>query len=237
MSIETNFVSKVNEAVRKAYPKPIRAVFKDLVLTGREIIIDDVNRAVPYYGGISSLLSPSTAIILEKRAGKRTNIGLRPQKVEGVDKRQALEVLIPSITRRFMNALHTKLMTMNLEEGDPVPNIYGQLNKREQVYIYIGRSATGGPVDYVYNGDGNATFDEDTNTLTVSGSLVDPREYSKTRTLYIKSEPLYKDQGWDPKHRKYGVPNVYGKSPSFKNDEYILSITNTSEGSVEVIKL
>lgn len=237
MSVETNLVTLINESVRKARPKPVKVIFHDLVLTGETITIDDVNLARRWTGGISSLLAPSTAIILEKRSGVKTNIGLRPQKVEGIDKRQALEVLMPTITRRFMNALHTKLMTMNLEEGDPVPLILGELNKREQVYVYIGRSATGGPVNYVYNGTGDGAYNEDNNVVNVSGSLVDPKEYSKTRTLYLKVTPLYPDQGWDSKTIKFGVPNVFGKSLKFKNDEYLFSITNTKEGAKEVIKL
>jgi len=92
MSVETNLVTLINESVRKARPKPVKVIFHDLVLTGETITIDDVNLARRWTGGVSSLLAPSTAIILEKRSGVKTNIGLRPQKVEGIDKRQALSI-------------------------------------------------------------------------------------------------------------------------------------------------
>ena len=123
---------------------------------------------------------------------------------------------------------------MELEEGDEVPLILGKIKPSEKELIFIGRKATGGPVDYVYDGSGRADYDEESGILVFDGDLLDPRVYAKSKTLYLRAEPIYDDQGWNSEMKIGGIPLVYGPSNKYKIADYQLSIVEEDEAKEAV---
>lgn len=232
MSLQTD----INAAIKTNKGKPITIRAS---AAGANIFIYDVFGARKYPGGQTGSIEPHTDIILDKRAGKKTNISLKQGPLSSLTKgnSRGLEAIVPGITKRFINAAFSKLQQMKLEEEQQVPEIYGHLKKSDKEKIFVGKTSTGGPIDYLYIGNQDTQYDEDNQILTLAGELIDPISYVKKKELYLKLTPLYQDQGFDSKTIIAGVHTIYGKSKSHGINENRIILTEQTNSSALIVEI
>jgi hypothetical protein len=225
-----NLIKDINNAIRSNKNKPI-------TIRASDIFIYDVFGARKYPGGQAGTIEPHTDIILDKRAGKKTNISLKQGPLSSLTKGNArgLEAIIPGIIRKLSIAALNKLKQINIEDGERVPPIFGHLQELDKERLFVGKTSTGGPVDYLYIGNGTTQYDEDEELLSIDGNLVDPISYVKKRDFYLKMMPLYDDQVFDSKLSVGGIPKIYDKSKDHKISENIIILTeDVSEDGIVV---
>lgn len=229
-------LNDINAAIKTNKNRPITV---QASAAGANISIYDVFGARKYPGGQTGSIEPHTDIILDKRAGKKTNISLKQEPLSSLSKgnSRGLEAIIPGITKRFMNTAFSKLQQMKLEEDQQVPEIYGHLKESDKEKIFIGKTSTGGPIDYLYIGNQDTQYDEDTGILTLAGELIDPISYVKKKELYLKLTPLYEDQGFNSKTIIAGVHSIYGKSKSHGINENRIILTEQVDNSAIVVEI
>lgn len=225
-------LKEINNAIRSNKNKPITVRASDTA-------IYDVFGARKYPGGQTGSIEPHTDIILDKRAGKNTNISLKQGPLSSLTKgnTRGLEAIVPGITRRFSILALNKLKQMKLDDGEKVPPIFGHLQELDKERLFVGKTSTGGPVDYVYIGNGSTQYNEDEELLSIDGNLVDPIQYVKKRQFYLRLSPLYDDQGFDSKTLVGGIPKIYGKSVDHKISENIISLTEDVSDDGIVIEI
>jgi len=226
------FLKNINAAIKTNKNRPI-------TVQASAIIIYDVFGARKYPGGQTSSIEPHTDIILDKRAGKKTNISLKQEPLSSLSKgnNRGLEAIIPGITKRFMNTAFSKLQQMSLEEEQQVPEIYGHLKESDKEKIFVGKTSTGGPIDYIYIGSQNTQYDEDTAILTLAGEFIDPISYVEKKEFYLKLTPLYGDQGFNSKTVIGGVHSIYGKSKINGINENRIILTEQVDNSAVVVEI
>jgi hypothetical protein len=227
-----SLIQSINAAIKTNKNRPI-------TIQASAIIIYDVFGARKYPGGQTSSIEPHTDIILDKRAGKKTNISLKQEPLSSLSKGniRGLEAIIPGITKRFMNTAFSKLQQMSLEEEQQVPEIYGHLKESDKEKIFVGKTSTGGPIDYIYIGSQNTQYDEDTAILTLAGEFIDPISYVEKKEFYLKLTPLYGDQGFNSKTVIGGVHSIYGKSKINGINENRIILTEQVDNSEVVVEI
>ena len=227
-----SLIQSINAAIKTNKNRPI-------TIQASAIIIYDVFGARKYPGGQTSSIEPHTDIILDKRAGKKTNISLKQEPLSSLSKgnTRGLEAIIPGITKRFMNTAFSKLQQMSLEEEQQVPEIYGHLKESDKEKIFVGKTSTGGPIDYIYIGSQNTQYDEDTAILTLAGEFIDPISYVEKKEFYLKLTPLYGDQGFNSKTVIGGVHSIYGKSKINGINENRIILTEQVDNSAVVVEI
>lgn len=229
IEVKMLLLKEINNAIRTNKNKPI-------TVKVTSVFIYDVFGARKYPGGQTGSIEPHTDIILDKRAGKKTNISLKQGPLASLSKGNArgLEAIIPGITKKLYSAVFDKLKQMKLEDGQTVPPIFGRLKELDKERLFIGKTSTGGPIDYIYQGNGTTQYNEDEQLLTIEGNLINPVSYVKNREYYLKLMPLYSDQGFDSKTMIGGSPKIFGKSKDHKISENIIILTEdvSSDGVV-----
>lgn len=225
-------INDINTAIKTNKGRPI-------IIRASNILIYDVFGARKYPGGQTGSIESHTDIILDKRTGKNTNISLKEGPLSSLTKGniRGLEAIIPGITRRFMHTAFTKLKQMNIQDDDTVPEVFGKLQESDKEKLFIGKTSTGGPIDYVYIGKETTQYDEEEEILSFDGQLIDPKSYVKKRTFYLKLVPLYDDQGFDSQTMFGGVPKIYGKSKDRKISESTIILTEDISDSAVVVEI
>lgn len=208
---ETGLVDAIKKAIRTNKNRPI-------TVDAGGVKISEVVGARKHTGRQATGSEPYTDVILDLRTKKSINLSLKGQSAPslaggGV---KGLDLLIPGITSKFMNAAYDKLIEMGTKAGDKVPDIYGQIEPRLKKKIVIGNHAMGGPIDYMYIGPMtvSSTYDKEKNILTLNGKLTDAKTFADTHNLYFRLRARREDQRFDPDAKSAGVPKIYGKSPS-----------------------
>lgn len=226
----------INAAIKTNKNRPITV---QASAAGANISIYDVFGARKYPGGQTGSIEPHTDIILDKRAGKKTNISLKQEPLSSLTKgnTRGLEAIIPGITKRFMNTAFSKLQQMSLEEDQQVPEIYGHLKESDKEKIFVGKASTGGPIDYIYIGSQDTQYDEDTETLKLAGEFIDPISYVEKKEFYLKLTPLYGDQGFNSKTVIGGVHSIYGKSKINGINENRIVLSEQVDNSAVVVEI
>ena len=226
----------INSAIKTNKNRPITV---QASASGANILIYDVFGARKYPGGQTGSIEPHTDIILDKRAGKKTNISLKQEPLSSLTKgnTRGLEAIIPGITKRFMNTAFSKLQQMSLEEDQQVPEIYGHLKESDKKKIFVGKASTGGPIDYIYIGSQDTQYDEDTETLKLAGEFIDPISYVEKKEFYLKLTPLYGDQGFNSKTVIGGVHSIYGKSKINGINENRIVLSEQVDNSAVVVEI
>lgn len=206
---ENGFVKAVKDAVRKNKNNPI-------TISAGSVKIPNVDGANKYSGRQSSGSEPYTDIVVQCKNKKPVNLSLKGEAAPSLagGGLRGLEVIVPGIASRFMNAALEKLLEMGLKKGDKVPDVYGKIGPKTKEKIVVGTSAMGGPIDYMYIGpmDVKSTFEN--GILTLNGTLTESKEYAKTHELYFRLRARREDQRFDPDAEQGGIPKIYGKSPS-----------------------
>jgi hypothetical protein len=231
---ERIIIEAVNNAVRENQRNPINIVSGGLIIEG-------IKSSAKYSGGQSAVARPYADIVLSPKTATNIKVSLRDTStiaMYGEDHR-TINVLVPGIVNRFLRKVKENLDASGLKTGDQVPPIFGLVGPRDKMKLLIGSSVTGGPIDYMYVGptDVKATYDKASNRLTLNGSMVDPKTYSKEIQLYIGIRPGIEDQRYDSDAVDQGMPKIYGKSPTRGFVDNRIFLTDIAPSTARIVNL
>lgn len=230
---ENGFIKAVKGAVRKNKNNPI------IIIAGKTKLTNVID--AKKYTAVSYSQEPYTDVEVKTKNSKKINLSLKGDSAPSLagGGLKGLEAIVPGIAGKFMKAAHKKLLSMGLEAGDKVPDVYGKISTTYKEKIVIGTSAMGGPIDYMYIGpmDVTQTFDEKTKVLTLNGTLTDSKTYAKTHDLYFRLRARREDQTFDPDAEQGGIPKIYGKSPSKGDSAGRIVITDSVPRNAVIVEI
>lgn len=230
IDLKSNLIRSVTQSVKNNKGRPI-------TVTCNGLIFENIWGARRYTGQQGIGIESYTDLILETRNSSPINIstkGERPPNMD-TDNIRALDVIVPGITTRFMNAFLNRLLEQNYEKGNSIPSLFAKVNIDYRKRLTIGTQALGGPIRYMYLGSGSFQFNEETGVMILDGTFLDPKEYAKNIELYITIQPAQEDQPFDPDEKQGGIPKIYGKSLS-RSDSYtrVSLVNNVTDSSIVV---
>lgn len=174
------FQDQVNGAVRINEMSHIRVNIGD-------VTFDRVTRARRYNGRQFGSSKLYTDIILDNNS-KSIKISLKEDVISSVHMpKKAIDMMVPNLVDRFVNAVASKVLSMGLNENDDLPRIlYGKINRINKSRLIIGTQAMGGPIDYIYIGSAKAQFNTKEDTLQFDGFLIDSKDYAENQEIYLR---------------------------------------------------
>ncbi|NDB83536.1 MAG: hypothetical protein EB127_12545 [Alphaproteobacteria bacterium] len=213
---ENGVIEKIKSAVKANENNPV-------TLKAGKTLLEGVIDAEKFTGRQLGGSEPYTDVVIYvMRKGKKVgiNCSLKGESAPSLagGGLKGLELAVPGIARKFMNAAYKKLKDdKKLRMGDKVPDVFGKISGSDKLKIVIGNVQMGGPIDFMYIGPMNVTgtYDPKKNLLPLNGDLIDATEYAKTHDLYFRLRARREDQRFDPDAKdKQGTPKIYGVSPS-----------------------
>jgi hypothetical protein len=213
---ENGVIEKIKSAVKANKNNPI-------TLKAGKTLLEGVIDAEKFTGRQLGGSEPYTDVVIYvMRKGKKVgiNCSLKGESAPSLagGGLKGLELAVPGIARKFMNAAYKKLKDdKKLRMGDKVPDVFGKISSSDKLKIVIGNEQMGGPIDFMYIGPMNVTgaYDPKKNLLPLNGALIEATEYAKTHDLYFRLRARREDQRFDPDAKdKQGTPKIYGVSPS-----------------------
>lgn len=231
---ERGVVDAVNNAVKKNKKNPITIEAGGQKLT-------NIVAAKKYTGRQMSGSEPYTDVIFVPKNAKEINLSLKGEAAPSLagGGLRGLEAILPGIAGRFMKAALKKLLTMGLQPGDKVPDVYGAISNINKTKIVVGTQAMGGPIDYMYIGpmDVKSQYDPRTNVLYLNGNLIESKYYAKSHNLYFRLRARREDQRFDPNAEQAGIPKIYGKSPSRGDSAGRIVITDSVPSTAVIVEV
>ena len=203
---ENGFINAI-----KNVQKPINLIAGDVTISG----VTDANK---YKGRQASGSEPYTDVVLSTNSGP-VNISMKGPTAPSLagGGLSGLELAVPGLGARFMQAAFDLLILLDYKDGDKVPDIYGKIKAKDKLAIVIGNEEMGGPIDYMYIGPMDILSELKDNELIMNGNLYPAKKYAKTHKLYFRLRARRKDQRFDSSASAYGIPKIYGESPSKKD--------------------
>ena len=218
---ENGFVSSIAEAIKNNGGKPIN------LIAGNETI-KGVTGASKYTGRQASGSEPYTDIVLETTSGS-FNLSMKGPSAPSLagGGLRGIQAIIPDIGENFFAAAHKNLLDKGYKAGDKIPDTVGKLNDKDKMLLVVGTEAMGGPIDYMYIGPMEVSYEQDGDTVKINGSLYTSKYYAENKDLYFRLRARRIDQTFDP-NAKYsnGSPKIYSKSPSRGDSAGRLVITD-----------
>ena len=237
---ENAVIKAINDAVRLNKKNPVSVIAGDTKLTG-------VISAEKYTGRQQGGAEPYTDVVISCIKNKKKvdyKFSLKGEEAASLagGGLKGLELIIPGIGRRFMNAAYEYLVeNKNMNSGDKVPDIYGKISGPNKSKIVRGNQAIGGPIDYMYIGSMTVSskYDSTRNTLTfLNGKMIDVETYARTHELYFRLRARRIDQRFDPSAKDgSGTPKIYGKSPSRGDSAGRIVITDDVPRNAEIVTI
>lgn len=227
-NVEREILTNINRAVQSNKNKPI-------AVTISEQYFSEVTGARKYTGSLSGDNEPYTDFIIQRRNAKGINIALKSVVFQESLKR--LEIIVPGLRFKFINAVYRKIKQMKLQTGEDVPNFYGKIDRRHTNMLIRGTYSVGGPVEYMYLELPKIIkydFDKDSSTLSLPGILQPIDSYAKNMELYLNLRPLYADQKFDEDAERGGMKLIYGKSESRGESGNQIVVTQQAENGIVV---
>lgn len=174
------FQDQVNGAVRINEMSPIKVNIGD-------VTFDRVTRARKYNGRQFGSSKLYTDIILDNNS-KSIKISLKEDVISSVHMpKKAIDMMVPNLVDKFINAVASKVLSMGLNENDDLPRIlYGKINRINKSRLIIGTQAMGGPIDYIYIGSAKAQFNTKEDILQFDGFLIDSKDYAENQEIYLR---------------------------------------------------
>jgi hypothetical protein len=209
---EREILTSINKAVQTNKNRPVT-----ITINGQ--YFSEVSGARKYSGSLYGANEPYTDFIIQRRNTKGINIALKS--VVFNESIQRLEIIVPGLKYKFIRAAYNRIMQMNIEDGQDVPNIFGKIDKRHTEMLIKGTYSVGGPINYMYTDipkNIKFNYDEDSSVLSLPGILSDINQYAKNIELYLNLIPLYPDQKFDSEAERGGMKLIYGKSESRGED-------------------
>jgi hypothetical protein len=195
----------------------------------------EVTGARKYSGSLYGPNEPYTDFIIQHKNTKGINIALKS--VVFNESLQRLEIILPGLKFKFIRAAYNKIRQMNVQAGEDVPNIFGKIDRRHTDMLIRGTYSVGGPIDYMYTDlpkNIKFNYDDESNVLTLPGTLNDINRYSKNFQLYMNLQPLYSDQKFDPEAERGGMKLIYGKSESRGESGNRILVTQQADNGIVV---
>ena len=219
---ENGFVKSITDAIANNDGEPVNLIAGDTT-------IDGVTGAVKYNGRQDSGSEPYTDIVLNTTNGD-LNLSMKGGGLCGV------QAVIPNVGENFFTAAYDNLIDKGYEAGDKIPDTVGKLNDKDKMLLVVGTTAMGGPIDFMYIGPMDVTYEQNDDTVKVDGSLYTSKYYAENKDLYFRLRARRGDQTFDPE-AKYGndVPKIYGKSPSKGDTAGRLVITDSPSSKALLI--
>lgn len=233
---ENGLIASIKSAVKQNQNNPV-------TLVAGKIVVEGVINAEKYTGRQAGGSEPYTDVILYTFDKKEINLSCKgpsaPSLAGGGLK--GLELAVPGITAKFMKTAFDELKTKRkLKAGDKVPDVFGEITGNTKIKIVVGNKAMGGPIDYMYIGPMDVTYnyDKKKNVLAVNGSLYDATDYAKTHRLYFRLRARREDQRFDPVSKdNMGTPKIYGKSPSKGDSAGRIVVTDKVPSTGVVVRI
>lgn len=205
---EREILANINRAVQSNRNRPVT-----LIINGQ--YFSEVVGGRKYTGSLSGDNEPYTDFIIQRRNAKGINIALKS--VVFQESLQRLEIIVPGLRYKFINAVYRKIKQMGIETGQDVPNFFGKIDRRHTNMLIRGTYSVGGPIEYMYTDLPRVIkylYDDDSKTLVLPGIFQPIESYSKNMELYLNLLPLYSDQKFDDEAERGGMKLIYGKSES-----------------------
>ena len=218
---ENGFIQVLSKAIKDNGGKPVN------LITGKETI-KGVTGAIKYTGRQESGSEPYTDIVLETTNGN-LNLSMKGPSAPSLagGGLRGIQSIIPDIGENFFTRAYDNLVDKGYKAGDKIPDTVGKLNDKDKMLLVVGTKAMGGPIDYMYIGPMEVTYEQNNDTVKINGSLYTSKFYAETKDLYFRLRARRIDQTFDPE-AKYAndIPKIYGKSPSRGDSAGRLVITD-----------
>lgn len=228
-NIEREILANINRAVQNNSNRPIT-----ILINGQ--YFSEVVGGKKYTGSLSGDNEPYTDFIIQRRNAKGINIALKS--VVFQESMQRLEIIVPGLRFKFINAVYRKIKQMGIQTGQDVPNFFGKIDRRHTNMLIRGTYSVGGPIEYMYLDLPRIVkyqFDEDLQTLFLPGTLQPIENFAKNVDLYLNLRPLYTDQKYDEDAERGGMKLIYGKSETRgENGNRIVVTQQTSADAILV---
>lgn len=232
---ENAFIRAINKTVKKNKNNPITVQAGSTKISG-------VVSASKYNGRQESGSEPYTDVILKIKNKSPINLSLKGESAPSLagGGLRGLEAAVPGIGRKFMTEAFKKLKNdLKLQDGDKVPDVYGQISAKDKVKIVVGNTTMGGPIDYMYIGpmDVKDEYDDKKNILFLSGNFTEAEKYAQSHNLFFRLRARREDQRFDSKASSGGAPRIYGKSPSRGDTAGRIVVTDSVPSSAVIIRI
>lgn len=236
---ETGVVKAITAAVKKNGNSPI------VVVAGKTTIAN-VIKAEKFTGRTLTGSEPYTDVVLHVKNGRlvnKVNLSLKGETAPSLagGGLRGLDLAVPGIAKKFMEAAFKYLVKEGIRNGDKVPDTYGKIGPAAKLKIVIGNNLMGGPIHYMYIGgmDVRSTFDEKKKTITfVNGNLIAAADYARTHELYFRLRARREDQRFDSSAKdNQGTPKIYGKSPSRGDSAGRIVVTDSVPNNANIVKV
>ena len=222
---ETGVVDNINK-VSRAGPITIRSK------NGTKV--NKVLRAFKFEGRQITGSEPYIDVIFEqkfKNSVKNIGLSVRGESAPSLagGGLRGINLAVPGLADKFMAAAWNALQENGYEEGDKIPDVYGEIRGRNKTKIVIGNRLMGGPIDFMYIGPMNvqANYDKRKNILQLNGNIIDAERYARTHKLYFRLRARRHDQRFDPaSFDNRGIPKVYSKSRSKGDSSGRITVTD-----------
>jgi hypothetical protein len=173
------FQDAVNNAIRSNKNIPVTVSMQNESFT-------NINRARQYKGRQFGSSKLYTDIILD-RNGRSVRIALKEDVIKEVYiTKKVIDLIVPGLADKFIRAVALKVRSLGLSDDDTIPNtINGRINSSSKKKLITGNQSMGGPIDFVYEGSIQSEYDEESQTINFSGSVIDSDTYSKNKEIYL----------------------------------------------------
>lgn len=227
---ETGFVDAVNRAYEFSQ--------QPFVLSSKDATINSVIGAEKFSGRSSAGTEPYTDVVITLQGNRKLNVSMKGPSAPSLagGGLAGIELVIPGIGKKFMQAALNHHLRKGYKFGDKVPDIYAKLNDKDKMQLVLGNVKNGGPIDFMYIGPMDVKSDFKNNKLIVNGSLIDAKKYAREHDLYFRLRARREDQTFDPKAKdSKGIPTVYGRSPSKGDSKGRIVVTDKVPKARDII--
>ena len=184
---------------------------------------------------------PYTDVQLTYNQSKQYNLSLKGDDAPSLagGGLTGLRKIAPNLIATFYKQAFDQLIDAGYKEGDNVPDIFARIPNQYREKIIVGNAEMGGPIDYMYKGPMavHYTYDRDRNLLKFNGTILTAKEFAKTTDLYFRLRKRSKDQTFDLKEEKEGLPAIFGRSNMSRGYGGRLMTTDRVPASGFVIRL
>ena len=127
-----------------------------------------------------------------------------------------IKILLPDLIYHFLTQAEEYYLNSGFVPGQTgIPDIYGRINKEQQIILLTGSADIGGPIDYIYRGPMLVQAKFEDGALVLNGEFITPLEFAQREDIFIRLRRRRKDQPFVPGTLdRNGFPSIFGPSPT-----------------------
>jgi hypothetical protein len=218
---EIGLINSINEAYENTKNVPFT------LIGSNNTVLHSCVSAEKFEGRSSAGTEPYTDVVIHLINNKSLNLSNKGEDAPSIAGGgiEGLELIIPGLTRKFLNAALKKYKDLGYTDGDIIPDIYGKVNNKYKELIVVGNEKMGGPIDYMYIGPMDVFYRQSKvttgtktiygNEVQVNGELIPAKEFARDHDIYLRLRKRRADQPFVTKETDTkGFPLIMGKSPS-----------------------